>query len=126
MHPRGRGTRSHDRLGLFRRLGSRAEPPEDVTRDTDWLVARERASLAINRLLEHANSTSQPTIEGVASPWWERGANPEGGMMELTPAELSYVRSQGLHLTCRLPGFVTILAAINDKARHHSKQDPTC
>ena len=46
--------------------------------------------------------------------------------MELTPAELSYVRSQGLHLTCRLPGFVTILAAINDKARHHSKQDPTC
>jgi len=46
--------------------------------------------------------------------------------MELTRAEMSYIRSQGLHLTCRLPGFVTILAAINDKARHHSKQDPTC
>ena len=26
----------------------------------------------------------------------------------------------------RLPGFVTILAAINDRVRHHSWQNPTC
>ena len=92
---------------------------------TGWL----RASAPAWRSIGSWNTPTRPlmtTIEGRGQPMVERGTNPEGGMMELTPAELSYVRSQGLHLTCRLPGFVTILAAINDKARHHSEQDPTC
>ncbi len=48
------------------------------------------------------------------------------GMVQTRPARGHLEGSHEILVVCRLPGFVTILAAINDEARHHSWQDPTC
>ena len=38
----------------------------------------------------------------------------------------NWFKPAAVRVICRLPGFATILAAINDKARHHSWQNPIC